>query len=72
VVPTLAKNARMGHPLSWFTQQNKKVGHPPNEMKSLVHPPLHTSSVCAESHSVRQWSRTILVARTFRFEWKEY
>ena len=26
MVPTLAKNARMGHPLSWCTQQNRKGG----------------------------------------------
>jgi hypothetical protein len=27
----------MGHPLSWCTQQNKKVGHPPTIVHELAH-----------------------------------
>jgi hypothetical protein len=44
-VSTLANNARMGHPRSWCTQQNKKVGHPPLEQTSIAAGSLTTPSL---------------------------
>jgi len=29
VVPTLAQNARVGHPQSWWYPEEPEVGHPP-------------------------------------------
>ena len=36
MVPTLAENARMGHPLSCALNKMKKVGHPPTGMEGIV------------------------------------
>jgi hypothetical protein len=37
MLPTLAKNARMGHPLSWSCpQKNKRVGHPARRIDGKV------------------------------------
>jgi len=51
VVPTLAKCARMGHPRSWWSQQNRRAGHPPLPVFGCLHS--WQSTLMGNSHDRR-------------------
>ena len=51
MTPTLAKNARMGHPMFRYGKRYQRLGHPPNSAFSVVM--ARENGPCARANELR-------------------